>query len=128
MHLLYDMWLKNPAQLETVTAWEQVLITAAIASGATVLQHHFHQFSPTGITGFLLLAESHISVHTWPEERLATVDIFTCGTMKPSIILQQLRDEFQPEREILKEIERGTTSVSHYSAKNLPLQSPIRLG
>lgn len=50
-----------------------------VAGGATVLQSHIHRFEPTGVTAFLLLAESHCSLHTWPEERAAELDVFTCG-------------------------------------------------
>lgn len=106
-HILYDMWLADTGLLEAIQPWQQTLLAAAKASGATILKHHFHQFSPTGITGFLLLAESHISVHTWPEEGLATVDIFTCGPMDTTLILTQLRRRFQPVRESVKSLDRG---------------------
>lgn len=101
------MWLADTHLLEIIFPWQQTLLAAAKASGATILKHHFHQFSPIGITGFLLLAESHISVHTWPEEGLATVDIFTCGPMDTTLILAQLRNHFQPVRENVKLINRG---------------------
>ena len=106
-HLLLDMWLSDPMLLEQVAPWRETLLRAAHESEAIVLAHHFHQFEPSGITGYLLLAESHLSVHTWPEEKLAAIDIFTCGTMNTDHILRRLRDRFSPERETLRHVRRG---------------------
>lgn len=109
-HLLYDIWLDDPVQLETTEIWQEILLTATRESGATILTHHFHQFTPSGITGYILLAESHVSIHTWPEERLATIDIFTCGSMDTNHIITQLRERFLPVREKLTTVNRGRSN------------------
>ncbi len=106
-HLLLDLWLDDPALLERVELWQELLLSAARDSGATILTHHFHQFSPAGVTGFLLLAESHLSVHTWPETGLAAIDIFTCGAMDPGVIIAHLRRRLHPCRERLTWVKRG---------------------
>lgn len=63
---------------------ESILSRAARASGATVLSSHFHRFGPQmGVTGVLILAESHITVHTWPEHDYAAFDVFMCGACEP---------------------------------------------
>jgi S-adenosylmethionine decarboxylase proenzyme len=59
---------------------EQSLVEAATKAGATVVESVFHQFNPHGISGAVIIAESHIAIHTWPEYRYAALDIFTCGT------------------------------------------------
>ena len=109
-HVLYDVWVEDARLLETVDLWQTLLLSAARDAGATVLKAHFHQFSPSGITGFLLLAESHISVHTWPEEGLATIDIFTCGTMDTACIIHRIRQRLAPCQETLTAIDRGQGS------------------
>ena len=86
----------------------EALLLAARRCGSTIIQHHFHQFSPHGVTGIILIAESHISVHTWPENGFAAVDIFTSGTnMKPEIAIQILEEAFRADRVNVKCITRG---------------------
>ena len=106
-HFLYDLWVPDATLLQRIEPLRAVLLAAARDSGATVLANRFHQFEPHGVTGMLLLAESHLSVHTWPEERLVTVDIFTCGAMDTSLIIQRLRETLTPCREHLTTIRRG---------------------
>jgi S-adenosylmethionine decarboxylase len=92
-HLLADLYgvaatlLSDPAQIEAI------LRAAAIAAGAHILAGHFHHFGQQqGVTGVLLLAESHISIHTWPEHGFAAVDIFMCGRAQPEAALATLTD------------------------------------
>ncbi len=106
-HVLYDLWVDDASLLKQVDAWREILLAAAKGSGATIIDYQFHQFSPHGVTGFLLLAESHISVHTWPEEGLAALDIFTCGPMDTNFIIARLRERFKPCRERLTTVNRG---------------------
>ena len=117
-HLLYDLWVDDPTLLQRVEPLRAMLLSATRDSGATVLADHFHQFEPHGVTGVLLLAESHLSIHTWPEEGLITVDVFTCGTMDTTLILQRLRDALSPHRETLTTILRGQASVSRRTGES----------
>lgn len=81
-------------KLEDNSVVERAMIEAANRCGGTVLTHDFHPFEPQGLTGYLLLAESHISIHTWPEYGYAAVDAFTCGDhMDPSVAVEYLRRE-----------------------------------
>ena len=109
-HVLYDVWVEDTRLLETVDLWQTLLLSAARDAGATVLKAHFQQFTPIGITGFLLLAESHISVHTWPEEGLATIDIFTCGAMDTASIIHRIHQCLDPCKETVTTIDRGQGS------------------
>jgi len=106
MHLLVDLWgarnLNDPAHIDAA------LRDAAEAAGATILHGHFHHFSPNGgVSGVLVLAESHISIHTWPERDFAAVDIFMCGACDPRRSLPALQRAFAPERMALDQQHRG---------------------
>jgi S-adenosylmethionine decarboxylase len=107
-HYLVDLHGCDPMTIESVQPTEEALLNAATRCGSTIIQHHFHQFSPHGVTGIILIAESHISVHTWPENGFAAVDIFTSGqNMKPEVAIAILEDAFRAERVNVKCITRG---------------------
>ena len=79
-HLLLELRECNIAVLDDLEYLENALVSAAKEAGATVIDESFHQFAPQGVSGVVLIAESHLSLHTWPEHAYAAVDIFTCGT------------------------------------------------
>ena len=106
MHLLVDLWgargLNDPAAIDAA------LRGAATAAGATILHGHFHHFSPNGgVSGVLVLAESHISIHTWPERDFAAIDIFMCGACDPRRSLPVLERAFAPARIAVVQQHRG---------------------
>ena len=87
---------------------ETALVDAANAAGATVVKPVFHQFSPHGLSGVVVIAESHIAVHTWPEHRYAAIDIFTCGDpVIASRIQTEIQHRFAPARAAAQTIARG---------------------
>ncbi|MEM9123019.1 MAG: adenosylmethionine decarboxylase [Pseudomonadota bacterium] len=105
-HFLIDLWeadgLDDP---ETV---ERALVAAAEAANATILHTHFHHFSEGGgVSGVVVLSESHISIHTWPERGYAAVDIFMCGDAEPARAVPVLRAAFRPGRVAVSEQKRG---------------------
>ena len=106
-HILFDIWVADRASLNDADAWKSCHEEGARAAGATILHTRFHEFKPEGLTGFLMLAESHISVHTWPAEGYAAIDIFTCGAMSIDRIVDPIRRCFPAERESLTDHERG---------------------
>ncbi len=84
------------------------IISAAIDCGATVLGESFHHFSPQGVSGMVVIAESHLSIHTWPEYGYAAVDIFTCGTsVEPEKAAEVLIEKLGARNHSLMEIQRG---------------------
>jgi S-adenosylmethionine decarboxylase len=96
-HLLADLSGVAPALLTSCARIEALLRAAAEAAGAHILHSHFHAFGPgLGVTGMVLLAESHISIHTWPEQAFAAVDIFMCGAAEPRRALDVLREVLAP--------------------------------
>lgn len=78
-HLLLDLAGVDPLLLDDVSAVGDLLARAATAGGATVVDRCLHRFEPQGVSGVVVLAESHVAVHTWPELGQAAVDVFTCG-------------------------------------------------
>ncbi|MFY3550954.1 adenosylmethionine decarboxylase [Achromobacter insolitus] len=97
-HVLADFRGVPPDLLTDAQGLERDLIAAAEAAGARVLSAHFHHFGDgAGVTGVVLLSESHISVHTWPEHRFAALDIFMCGSARPELALEHLRARLTPE-------------------------------
>jgi S-adenosylmethionine decarboxylase proenzyme len=84
------------------------MLTAAIKCGAVILGDSFHRFSPQGVSGVVVIAESHLSVHTWPEYGYAAVDVFTCGTtVNPQIAAEVLIEKLGSRNHSLTEIKRG---------------------
>lgn len=89
-------------------ALEQLMVRAAKAAKATVLYRHFHQFGGHGgITGVLVLAESHITVHTWPESHYAAFDIFMCGDAEPLDAAKIIVDAYPNAEVCIRSVDRG---------------------
>jgi S-adenosylmethionine decarboxylase proenzyme len=79
LHILMEFHECTPEVLNDGTFLEQVMNTAAELADATIIKSVFHQFSPQGVTGVVVVAESHLAIHTWPEYGYAAVDFFTCN-------------------------------------------------
>jgi len=105
-HLIIDLWdAKNLDNLERMEAAMRACIDEC---NATLLHIHLHHFTPNGgISGVAVLAESHISVHTWPEKNYAAFDVFMCGDSNPHRALEILSRYFQPKRSEVIEERRG---------------------
>jgi len=108
-HILLDMWGINSDLLTDINFITTTLRLAAIEANATILYDHYHHFGEGyGITGVLILAESHISIHTWPETDFAAVDIFLCGNCDPKDTLPVLMNHFKPKKHVtVQEYKRG---------------------
>lgn len=107
-HLLADLYGVDAKLLRNAAALESLLRRAARDAGARVLTSHFHSFGAAdGVTGVVLLAESHISIHTWPESGLAAVDIFMCGAAEPGRALTLMLQELEPARRRIEVVARG---------------------
>jgi S-adenosylmethionine decarboxylase len=105
-HLLIDLW--GAANLTSEAAIEAALREAATAAGATILAVHLQRFAENGgISGVLVLAESHMSIHTWPERGFAAIDIFMCGGCDPYAAVPVLERAFEPETIAVNEQRRG---------------------
>jgi S-adenosylmethionine decarboxylase len=107
-HLLADLSGIAADKLSDCSHIERLLRGAAQAAGARVLHSHFHGFGVgLGVTGVVLLAESHISIHTWPEAGFAAADIFMCGNAQPELALAIITEALQPQSRTLHTIRRA---------------------
>lgn len=106
IHLIAEFWhgriIENPKEIE------KLLLGAAKQANNTPLDIAVHKFQPQGITGIVLLAESHIAIHSWPEFNYTAIDIYTCGDKSsPAKALEYLKKELQPKKVEIKKIKRG---------------------
>ncbi len=103
-HLLLELRDCNRKTLRSLEFVQETLKNAALEAKATIVEVAFHEFSPFGISGMVVIAESHLSIHTWP----AAVDIFTCGDLiKPQVAAQYLIEKFQSKSPSIVEMKRG---------------------
>jgi S-adenosylmethionine decarboxylase len=108
LHILADLWSTKTDLLCNTERIAQVLLRAASAANAQVLQQHMHSFGEhKGVTGVVMLAESHISIHSWPEHQLAAIDIFICGQANSNAALTVIELAFEPYRTQIHRVERG---------------------
>ena len=111
-HCILELYECDPSRLDDEAFLRTSITTAAKSAGATLLNLITHHFEPQGVTGLALLAESHISIHTWPESGYAAVDVFTCGdhTM-PEQACAVLSEALQSKRQALHSFLRETPAA-----------------
>jgi len=105
VHLIVD--LHGAQRLDDIAHIEATLRRCVDAARATLLHIHVHQFQPNGVSGVAVLAESHISIHTWPDAGYAALDVFMCGSADPDACIPVLREAFSAQRVGVSEILRG---------------------
>ncbi|WP_262693755.1 adenosylmethionine decarboxylase [Kordiimonas aquimaris] len=105
IHLILDLY--GAQRLNDAAFIEETLRKCIKAAGATLLHIHLHPFEPDGVSGVAVLAESHISVHTWPESGYAAFDVFMCGNTKPEACIEIMRGAFKPDNLVVTEHLRG---------------------
>jgi S-adenosylmethionine decarboxylase len=107
-HLLLELFDCDSDALNNLEAVKGALVEAARRAQATIVDVVFHEFNPFGISGVVVIAESHLSIHTWPEYRYAAVDIFSCGDVfQPEIAANYLVEQFAAARTSVVEMQRG---------------------
>ena len=115
-HLLIELRECNPEILKSLKKVRNALVSAAKEARATIVDISFHEFNPFGISGVVVIAESHLTVHTWPEYGYAAVDIFTCGeVIKPEVAASFLIKQFECRNPSVVEMKRGI--LSHENEK-----------
>ncbi|MED5464542.1 MAG: adenosylmethionine decarboxylase [Myxococcota bacterium] len=106
-HLIAEFYGCDVDVINSLEDIKTHMCDAAVKIGATVLGEKFHQFTPQGVSGTVVIAESHLSIHTWPEVGYVAVDIFTCGGLDPNIGFKHLGLQFKAESARVQEIVRG---------------------
>lgn len=119
LHILIDLSGCDPHQINSKKFWHDTLVGAANVAGMDILHTHFHEFKPQGVTGFLLLSTSHISIHSWPEYNYAACDVFSCSddanTLKATDFLIQA---VKSTKKRIQKVKRGYNVMEY-------LESPI---
>ena len=111
-HCIIEYYGCPAAVLNNVEFIEKSMNDAAIAMRATIVASEFHAFNPHGVSGMVIISESHLSIHTWPEFGYAAVDVFTCGeVIDPWVAHSMLKEAFQATRESIVEMRRGILDV-----------------
>ena len=121
-HVLIDLWDCDPATLADGEALETIMRRAAVTCGATVLQTCFHRFPPNGVSGVVIISESHLSIHTWPEEGFASADFYTCGDVRPEAAVDVLREGLAAESSEVLVVDRGRRG----EGRSIEVVDPIR--
>ncbi|MGO9614211.1 MAG: adenosylmethionine decarboxylase [Dissulfurispiraceae bacterium] len=117
-HLLVELKDCNAEILKDLSKVKDALVSAAKEAKATIIDVSFHEFNPFGISGMVVIAESHLSIHTWPEYGFAALDIFTCGdVIKPEVAAHYLIKRFESKNPSIVEMKRGLLS---YTNEKLP--------
>ena len=128
-HLVVELSECNQEKLNDLSFLEECLDEAVRRSGATKVRSVFHRYNPQGISGVVVIAESHISIHTWPEYGYAAVDFFTCGqTVDPYRALDHVKTGLESKDVQVSEINRGMPShadeiIDHKPADQLRLST-----
>lgn len=118
VQLLAEIWECDKQALDDVQRLEKIMIDAAVAANAEVREVVFHKFHPMGVSGVVVVSESHLTIHTWPELGYAAVDIFTCGEhVDPWEALEHLANELNAEEAHAMEINRGMKNLRRSTNK-----------
>lgn len=116
-HLLVEYFGCDVSVISDRARLRELMLSATRASGATIVTDVFHEFNPYGLSGVVVIAESHVAIHTWPEYGCASLDVFTCGeAMDPYLIRDLLGRAFGAGQTYTSEIERGMPRPSNQAA------------
>ncbi len=113
-HILVEFYNCDNELLNSSHLIEEYMIEAAERAKATVVQSVFHTFNPWGVSGVVVIQESHLTIHTWPEYGYAAIDLFTCGEyVDPWIAFDYLKEKLKAEKTETFEIDRGDVEKIH---------------
>ena len=116
-HIIMDASGCSPETLNDLEALKQILVDAAEKANATVLNVAFHHFTPQGVSGVVVISESHLSIHTWPEYGYAALDFYTCGDADPKIACEYVAEKIGAKHIHTTEIARGEEENGKYLHK-----------
>lgn len=120
-HLIAEYIDCTPGKLDDLAFLERCLLEAVRRSGATIVKSTFHRYAPQGVSGVVVIAESHMSIHTWPEYNYAAVDFFTCGqSVDPYKANEYLKEMLDSPNASVTEISRGIPSSTNQVIEHKP--------
>jgi len=118
--IVAELYACDKVRLNDVAFIKQAMLTAAREAGATIVADTFHHFSPHGVSGAVIIAESHLSIHTWPEYGYAAVDLFTCGnTVDGEKAFLSLKQALDAEQVSTMELHRGLVEMMGVDPKTV---------
>lgn len=122
-HVLAEFFECDPNILNNVSIIEKLMVEAALECGATIVQKCFHMFNPYGVSGVVIIAESHLAIHTWPELGYAAVDLFTCGdNCDPKVSYEYLKKMFNSKNASYTELKRGLIDEETLKVSQTPFE------
>lgn len=127
-HVLAEFFDCDPNVLNNLELIEQHMGDAAVECGATVVQKCFHMFNPHGVSGVVIISESHLAIHTWPELGYAAVDLFTCGeSCDPKVAYEFLKKAFNAGNSSFSELKRGMIGSNTLDVLQKPFEVKAQL-
>ncbi|MBT2569247.1 adenosylmethionine decarboxylase [Planococcus sp. ISL-110] len=111
-HVIAELWQCDFDKLNDMDFIEQTFVDAALKAGAEVREVAFHKFAPQGVSGVVIISESHLTIHSFPEHGYASVDVYTCGDLDPTIAAKYIAEALGSTSSELVEIPRGMGPVS----------------
>ncbi len=122
-HLLAEFYDCDSNILNNAQRIEEIMCEAAVACGATIVQQNFHMFNPYGVSGVVIIAESHLAIHTWPEHGYAAVDLFTCGeSCDPKVAYDTVCEKLNAGSAVYSELSRGMMNPATSEVLQTPFQ------
>ncbi len=110
-HVIGELWGCNVDILNDIDQIEKVFVEAALKSGAEIREVAFHKFAPQGVSGVVIISESHLSIHSFPEHGYASIDVYTCGDLDPNIAANYIAERLEAEFREMAEIPRGLKPI-----------------
>ena len=127
-HLLLELRECNHQLIGSLAFVQETLKNAALEAKATIVEVAFHEFSPFGVSGMVVIAESHLAIHTWPEYGYAAVDVFTCGQLiDPRVAAEYLIEKFESKNPSIIELKRGEDLGPHKQTEKQTEQAELAL-
>jgi S-adenosylmethionine decarboxylase len=126
-HLLLELFDCDAEAINSLEVVKMSMVEAARRAQATIVDALFHEFNPFGISGVVVIAESHLAIHTWPEYRYAAVDVFSCGhVLQPQVAADYLVEQFGAARASVVELQRGILMNTSLAARPRPVPIPAK--
>ncbi|MDG4658576.1 adenosylmethionine decarboxylase [Ectobacillus antri] len=107
VHIISDLWGCNFDKLNDINFIEQTFVNAALEMGAEIREVAFHKFAPQGVSGVVIISESHLTIHSFPEHGYASIDVYTCGKLNPNIAIEYIADAFGSKEQNVYSLKRG---------------------
>ncbi|WP_062355205.1 adenosylmethionine decarboxylase [Bacillus kwashiorkori] len=110
-HVIAELWGCNFEKLNDIDKIEKIFVEAALKSGAEIREVAFHKFAPQGVSGVVIISESHLTIHTFPEHGYASIDVYTCGDLDPTIAANYIAESLEANSRETVELPRGMGPV-----------------